>query len=83
MREKKQQVKKSRGMEIEISDFGRDTHAVAVAEALKELSKKMKRAGIFQELKQREHFIPASVKRRVEKNESIIRTRMEQRENIF
>ncbi len=68
---KQSQEKKERGLSVEITDFGKDSHAVSVSEALKELSKKMKKAEIFLELKEREHYIKPSIKRRLAKNNSI------------
>lgn len=74
--QKKQQSqeKKVRGLYVEVTDFGRDSHATSVSEALKELSKKMKKSEIFLELKEREHYIKPSVKRRLAKNDSVRRS---------
>jgi ribosomal protein S21 len=74
--QKKQQPqeKKERGLYVEVTDFGRDSHATSVGEALKELSKKMKKAEVFLELKEREHYTKPSVKRRLAKNNSIRRS---------
>ncbi len=56
-------------------------HIDEVENALKELKKQMKKSGILQELRRREHYLSPSKAKRRKRNESIKQRKRDQRKN--
>jgi small subunit ribosomal protein S21 len=59
------------GKEIKVNCKDPRKHRDEVDEALKELKKQIKKDGLMQELRRREHYLPPSKARRFKRNESL------------
>jgi small subunit ribosomal protein S21 len=54
-------------------------HTESLDRALKELKRRLKKEGLFQELKRREYYMSPSAKRKFRKNESFKRRKREEK----
>lgn len=59
------------GKEIKINSRDPKKHRDEVDDALKELKKQIKKDGLMQELRRREHYLSPSKARRFKRNESL------------
>jgi ribosomal protein S21 len=59
------------GSEVIVNCRDPRKHVFEVADALKEFKKKIKKDGLMQELRRREHYVAPSKARRLKRNESL------------